>query len=86
MNNCQWVINCEKAFLNFQGGDKDSMQKCYDQQIEDLNGLIMMVTGPTVDKPLRTKLMCLITMDAHSRDMIRDMRDGGCRHKDHFLW
>jgi dynein heavy chain len=25
-------------------------------------------------------------MDAHSRDMIREMRDGGCRAKDHFLW
>jgi dynein heavy chain len=30
LNNCQWVINCEKAFINFQGGDKDAMQKCYD--------------------------------------------------------
>jgi dynein heavy chain len=86
LNNCLWVINCEKAFLNSQGGDKDAMQKCYEQQVDDLSGLIMMVTGPTVDKPLRTKLMCMITMDAHSRDMIRDMRDGGCRDKDHFLW
>ena len=46
----------------------------------------MMVTQPTVDKGLRTKLMCLITMDAHSRDMIREMRDGGCSNKEHFLW
>jgi hypothetical protein len=30
LNNCHWVINCEKAFLNFQGGEKDAMQKCYD--------------------------------------------------------
>jgi len=86
LNNANWVINCEKAFMAAQNGEKDSMEKCYDNQVEDLSGLIGMVTHPSVDKPLRTKLMCLITMDAHSRDMIRDMRDGGCRHKDHFLW
>jgi len=68
INNCTWVINCENAFAKYPS-DKDSVKKCYEHQVNDLKGLIMMVQGD-LDKPLRTKVMCLITMDAHSRDII----------------
>jgi len=34
-----------------------------------LTELIKMVQG-SLDRSLRTKVMCLITMDAHSRDII----------------
>ena len=68
VNNCAWVINCENAFAK-NSSDKDSVKKCYEHQVNDLKGLIMMVQGD-LDKPLRTKVMCLITMDAHSRDII----------------
>jgi hypothetical protein len=41
VNNCQWVINCENAFLKFPT-DKDSVKKCYEHQVSELQGLIMM--------------------------------------------
>lgn len=35
----------------------------------DLVGLIKMVQGD-LDKPLRQKIMCMITLDTHSRDIM----------------
>jgi len=69
INNCQWVINCESGFANIQKGDKEAMKKAWDKQIDDLKALIMMVQGD-LEKPIRQKIMCMITMDAHSRDII----------------
>ena len=42
INNCSWVINCEKGFLNCVS-DPGAMKKTHENQINDLKGLIMMV-------------------------------------------
>jgi dynein heavy chain len=42
INNCSWVINCEKGFLQ-SVTDPKSMTKAFENQITDLKGLIMMV-------------------------------------------
>jgi len=44
-----------------------------------------MVQGD-LDGPVRTKIMCLITMDAHSRDIIRDLINDNCKATDDFGW
>lgn len=44
---------------------KDYLKK----SIELLTGLIKMVQGD-LSKTLRQKIMCLITMDTHSRDVV----------------
>jgi dynein heavy chain len=85
INNCNWVIGCEQAFKNIQGGDKQAMPKCHQKQIDDLKGLIMMVQGD-LTKPVRQKIMCMITMDAHSRDIIGQLKDAGVSRIDDFLW
>lgn len=72
INNCSWVIGVEKSFANFAAGDKQAVEKAYTNQLEDLKGLIMMVQGD-LTKPVRTKIMCMITMDAHSRDIIDEL-------------
>ena len=51
------------------GTDKKAMKTCSDNQITALKGLVMMVQGD-LEKRVRQKIMCLITMDAHSRDII----------------
>jgi dynein heavy chain len=48
------------------------MKKVFEKQVEDLTGLIMMVKGD-LTKPIRQKIMCMITMDAHSRDIIEEL-------------
>ena len=45
------------------------MRDIWDGQCNDLKGLIMMAQGD-LSRPMRQKIMCLITMDAHSRDII----------------
>ena len=85
INNCSWVIRCEKAFQQCQGGDKDGVKKALAAQQEDLKGLIVMVQGD-LTKPVRQKIMCLITMDAHSRDIIDLLDRQNVTKVDEFQW
>lgn len=45
----------------------------------------MMVQGD-LTKPVRQKIMCLITMDAHSRDIIGLLDEQGVKRQDEFQW
>jgi len=45
----------------------------------------MMVQGD-LTKPVRQKIMCMITMDAHSRDIIGQLKDANVSRIDDFLW
>jgi len=85
INNCNWVIGCQAAFVKIQKGDKDGMKKMWEHQLDDLKALIMMVQGD-LTKPVRCKIMCLITMDAHSRDICHQMHEGGVSKIDDFQW
>lgn len=64
---------------------KDAITQVFDKQIVDLQGLIQMVQGD-LTKPVRMKIMCLITMDAHSRDIIDQLVTEDVARADHFLW
>jgi dynein heavy chain len=44
-----------------------------------------MVQGD-LDKPMRQKIMCLITIDAHSRDIIEKLVVEKCTSSDDFQW
>ena len=44
-----------------------------------------MVQGK-LDKPMRQKIMCLITMDAHSRDIINKLKVEKVDREDEFQW
>jgi len=44
-----------------------------------------MVQGD-LEKPVRQKIMCLITMDAHSRDIIMLLDNQGVKKADEFQW
>ena len=84
INLCSWVINCEKAFAAY-ASDKNSVKKCWDNQKDDLKSLIMMVQGK-LEKPMRQKIMCLITMDAHSRDILENLYNLNVCRVDDFNW
>jgi dynein heavy chain len=45
----------------------------------------MMVKGD-LTKPIRQKIMCMITMDAHSRDIIDELDQGKVTRIDDFQW
>ena len=50
---------------------------------EELVGLIKMVQGD-LDKPLRQKIMCMITLDTHSRDIMDQLIVENVRKPDEF--
>ena len=63
VNLVNWVKNVEHAFESKQ------MTKAFDDQVLLLTDLIKMVQGE-LTTGMRQKIMCMITMDAHSRDII----------------
>jgi len=84
INNCCWVILVEGAF-QAAATDKHAVEKAHKQQVGDLQGLIMMVQGD-LEKPVRQKIMCMITMDAHSRDILDMLVRENVGRVDEFQW
>jgi dynein heavy chain len=84
INLCSWVMKCEGAFREV-GTKPGAVQEAWSAQIKDLKGLIMMVQGK-LDKPMRQKIMCLITMDAHSRDILQNLYTLKVCRVDDFNW
>jgi dynein heavy chain len=84
INLCSWVMKCEGAF-KVVGTNPNAVKEAWDAQIKDLKGLIMMVQGK-LDKPMRQKIMCLITMDAHSRDILQNLYTLKVCRADDFNW
>lgn len=58
-----WVVNVENGFNN------NSMAAALEDQKQMLNDLILMVQGDLTGS-MRQKIASMITMDAHSRDII----------------
>jgi dynein heavy chain len=63
---CQQV---EKSMAHTSGGDGRAMQKCYDLVKSQLADLINL-TQTNLTKGDRQRVMCMITLDAHNRDII----------------
>lgn len=61
------------------------MRDFKDKSISQLTDLIKMVQGD-LSKPLRQKIMCMITLDAHSRDVVIKLIDEGVRKPTEFQW
>ena len=79
INMVSWVLAVEAAF------EAKNLQKAYDDQVNLLSDLIKMVQGD-LSKPMRQKISCLITMDAHSRDIIKKLINNAVTEPDHFHW
>jgi dynein heavy chain len=59
------------------------MKDFREKSIQLLTDLIKMVQGK-MDRPLRQKVMCMITLDAHSRDVVIKLIDEHVRKSDEF--
>jgi dynein heavy chain len=84
INCASWVINVEKAFLAL-AGNKNAVKDCHTEQSNALKALVIMVQGD-LTKSVRQKIMCLITMDAHSRDILAILDAEGVKKQDEFQW
>lgn len=62
-----WCSNVEEAFKELSS-KKNAMTIKADLFQKQLEDLIRMVQGK-LEKPTRTKIMCMITLDTHGRDI-----------------
>lgn len=85
MNNILWSGEVEGCFQKVQGGDMNALKNQLEKQKEGLVGLIKMVQGE-LTKPMRQKVMCLITLDTHSRDVVIKLIEEHVRKADEFQW
>lgn len=65
--------------------DSSAMDKCTKLLQSQLEDLIRLVQGK-IDKPMRTRVMCMITLDAHARDISGQLHDEKCFAPDGFQW
>jgi dynein heavy chain len=83
INILTWSRDVEEGFTKLQGGNAKGMQEQHDHQIQLLDDLITMVQGD-LTKPVRQKIMAMITMDAHSRDIINKLKIEKVDREDEF--
>ena len=84
VNMVQWVTDVEDALRNLKS-DANAVKQAHKNQVATLTALIKMVQGD-LDKPMRQKIMCMITMDTHSRDIIGKLVEENVRAPDEFQW
>ena len=85
VNQIFWCSEVEAAFDKLSEGDASAMKKYSEQQVSQITDLIA-CTKRNLEKPQRQKIMNMITIDAHSRDMVIGLIDNGETSKDCFKW
>lgn len=84
VNLMDWVIKTEQAFDNLPSNSK-ALKENHLFVVGQLNNLIMLVQGE-LPKPTRVKVMNLITMDTHSRDILDKLVNEGVTLPGEFQW
>ncbi|KAH6590256.1 hypothetical protein BASA50_009516 [Batrachochytrium salamandrivorans] len=80
-----WTSECTKALQEIEKGEKTSMKILKKRQISSLKRLADLVRSP-LGKVDRKKLIALITVEVHSRDVIDKMVKLGCSNVNSFEW
>lgn len=80
-----WTQDCSKALIAITGGSKGAMKQQKKKQVSYLNKLTEMVRGP-LSKLERNKVVALITMEIHNRDVIERMIKANCASVSDFEW
>ena len=75
----------EETFTQIAAGDSDAMRKMWQFKIDGLTGLIDLVRTK-LTKAERMKIMCLITLDAHSRDIASNLLRDNVTERTQFEW
>ena len=79
------LLQVEAAFKDMQAGKRDAMSQYNAKQVSQLTKLID-GTRMELKKEDRQKIMNMITIDAHSRDMVLSIAEAGVDKEDCFQW
>ena len=80
-----WTEETETALDDLENGTDDAMKKYLEVCKGRLAQLIKQVQGP-LDKGLRNKIITLITIDVHSRDIVQALITKRVENTQDFLW
>jgi dynein heavy chain len=81
----QWTQDCTKALQDVEKGEKHALKDLKKKQISGLKKLADLVRSP-LSKVERKKLIALITVEVHSRDVIERMYKTNCSNSSAFEW
>ncbi|DBA86689.1 TPA: Dynein alpha chain, flagellar outer arm [Trebouxia sp. C0004] len=85
VNQIFWCQEVEEAFMKLNKGQANAMKEYNQFQVKQLTKLIE-VTRTDLKKEDRQKVMNMITIDAHSRDMVESIAQSGIDRADCFQW
>lgn len=81
----QWTNDCSKALDSISNGKKNALKQLKKKQVAFLARLTDMIRGQ-LPRLVRTKLVALITMEIHNRDVMERMIKAGCSSVTDFDW
>ena len=80
-----WTSECTKALQDIEKGEKSALKDLKKHQVSNLKRYSDLVKLP-LSKVERKKLIALITIEVHSRDVIDKMAKVGCENVQAFDW
>ncbi|KAJ3091962.1 Dynein heavy chain 2, axonemal [Quaeritorhiza haematococci] len=80
-----WTMDCTHALEEVGKGDKHALKTLKKKQISGLRKLAELVSTP-LNKVERKKLIALITIEIHSRDVVDRMAKANCSGVNAFEW
>mmetsp|Transcript_18885 Transcript_18885/g.22437 ORF Transcript_18885/g.22437 Transcript_18885/m.22437 type:complete len:4042 (-) Transcript_18885:161-12286(-) len=81
----QWTADCTKGLREVGGGEKSALKKVRKHQVGFINRLTDMVRG-SLSKVDRKKVVALITMEIHNRDVMDKMIKSKISDPSDFMW
>ncbi|KAK3095642.1 hypothetical protein FSP39_017066 [Pinctada imbricata] len=82
----QWTADVEKALkLTKDRGDKRALKTMKKKQVAMLNKLSEAIRGK-LEKMQRLKIVALVTVEVHARDIIEKLIKSGCSDENAFEW
>ncbi|KAJ3242061.1 Dynein heavy chain 2, axonemal [Chytriomyces hyalinus] len=80
-----WTQDCTKSLQDVEKGEKHALKTLKKKQISGLKKLADLIRSP-LSKVERKKIIALITVEVHSRDVIEKMAKLGCSSVNAFEW
>lgn len=81
-----WTEDVHKAFDDIEGGMSNAMKDCFENIKKRIHLLIKKVRNPSLTQELRNKIITIITIDVHSRDVVEKLVVKNISDKDSFQW
>ena len=81
-----WTDDVHKSFDDMEGGMSNAMKDCFEGIKKRINLLISKVRNPNLSKEVRNKIITIITIDVHSRDVVEKLLEKNINDKESFQW